>query len=64
MGWGAAKKEEFEVLNARLRAPRKEYQRLMADPGYLDGVLRKGRDRARAEATPYLESIRKTIGIG
>ena len=55
--------EFFEILNAQLRRPRREFQRLMADPGYLDGVLRKGRDRARAEATPYLEKIRKTIGM-
>lgn len=63
MGWGAAKKEFFEILNAQLRGPRAEYQRLMADPGHLDAVLKKGRDRARAEATPYLAKIRQAIGI-
>ncbi|HLP42844.1 MAG TPA: tryptophan--tRNA ligase [Fibrobacteria bacterium] len=63
MGWGAAKKEFFEVLNAQLRGPRMEYQRLMADPGHIDSVLAQGRDRARAEAGPYLEKIRAVIGI-
>ena len=63
MGWGAAKKALFEALNARLAGPRREYQRLMADPGHLDATLRQGRDRARSEAAPFLQRIRKTIGI-
>lgn len=63
MGWGAAKKDLFETLNARLQGPRKEYQRLMADPGTLDGILAKGRDRARSEASTFLAKVRGTIGI-
>src|SRR5690606_19795866 len=50
MGWGQAKKFFFEALNERLKGPRAEYNRLIADPGHLDAVLAKGRDKARAVA--------------
>ena len=64
MGWGQAKKEYFEALNAQLQGPRGEYQRWMADPGALQAVLARGRDKARAKASVFLDRIRATIGIG
>ena len=64
LGWGQAKKDFFETLNARLEGPRAEYRRLMADPGHLEAVLAKGKAKARAEAGAFLGKIRKTIGIG
>jgi tryptophanyl-tRNA synthetase len=63
MGWGQAKKDYFEALNAHLQGPRREYQRWMADPAALQGVLAKGRDKARAAAAPFLDRIRTAIGI-
>ncbi len=63
MGWGQAKKDYFEALNAVLAGPRVEYNRLMADPGALQAVLSRGRDKARAKAAPFLDRIRSTIGI-
>ena len=63
MGWGQAKKSYFEVLNAQLKGPREEYRRWMADPAALLAVLAKGRDRARATASVFLDRIRSAIGI-
>jgi tryptophanyl-tRNA synthetase len=63
MGWGQAKKEYFEALNAQLLGPRAEYRRLMADPAGLLSVLAEGRDKARARATVFLDKVRGTIGI-
>jgi tryptophanyl-tRNA synthetase len=63
MGWGQAKKDYFEALNARLKGPREEYRRWMADPEVLKAVLAKGRDRARATAAAFLDRVRSTIGI-
>ena len=63
MGWGQAKKDYFEALDAKLQGPRKEYQRLMADPGALQAVLAQGRDKARARASVFLDKVRSTIGI-
>src|SRR6202012_4529869 len=45
MGWGTAKKLFFESLNERLRGPREEYNRFLADPAYLDSVLADGKLR-------------------
>jgi tryptophanyl-tRNA synthetase len=64
MGWGQAKKDFFETLNARLRAPREEYRRLMADPAHLEAVLAKGKDKAREAAGAFLGRLRTAIGIG
>ncbi|MEO6096873.1 MAG: tryptophan--tRNA ligase [Fibrobacteria bacterium] len=63
MGWGQAKKDYFESLNALLQGPRKEYQRLMADPAALRSILAKGRDQARAQASVFLDKVRGAIGI-
>jgi tryptophanyl-tRNA synthetase len=63
MGWGHAKKDYFEALNARLQGPRKEYQRMMADPASLLAVLAEGREKARAQASKFLDTVRHTIGI-
>ncbi|MEO7427020.1 MAG: tryptophan--tRNA ligase [Fibrobacteria bacterium] len=63
MGWGQAKKDYFEALNARLQEPRKEYHRLMADPEGLHGILAQGRDKARTRASEFLDRVRSAIGI-
>ncbi|HAO99228.1 MAG TPA: tryptophan--tRNA ligase [Fibrobacteres bacterium] len=63
MGWGMAKKMFFESLNEKLRGPRSEYNRLIADPNHLDRILEKGKERARSIATPFLDRIRLLTGI-
>nr|MDQ3000894.1 tryptophan--tRNA ligase [Fibrobacterota bacterium] len=63
MGWGLAKKEYFDALNACLQGPRAEYQKLMADPASLQAILGRGRDKARATAGEFLDKVRGTIGI-
>jgi tryptophanyl-tRNA synthetase len=63
LGWGQAKKDYFEALNARLQAPRKEYQRMISDPEALQGILARGRDKARARASVFLDKARSVIGI-
>lgn len=63
MGWGLAKKMFFERLNEVLTAPRQTYQKLMADPGHLETVLARGRDKAREEASRRMEELRRLIGM-
>src|SRR5262249_34479559 len=41
----------------------REMSRLMADPGYIDGVLRKGAERARAIAVPVLREVQAISGL-
>ena len=63
IAWGEAKQELFEYLNEHLREKRDEYDRLIADPGHVEAVLKAGAERARELATPYLAEIRHAVGI-
>jgi tryptophanyl-tRNA synthetase len=40
-----------------------EMQRLLADPGYIDGVLRRGTERATALAAPHLSALFDIMGL-
>lgn len=64
IGWGEMKSVLFELINEQLRGPREEYQRLLADPGYVEGVLREGAQKARAEAAPFLDRLKRAVGLG
>lgn len=64
IGWGAMKTELFELLNAHLEKPRAEYERLLADTGYIEEVLRKGANKARALAAPRLDELKRAVGLG
>ena len=62
-GYGHAKKALaaiFEESFAPFRAKRAELQ---ANPDYVEAVLRKGADRARAAATLTLDKARKAVGL-
>ena len=63
IAWGEAKQMLFEHLNEQFGAARTEYQRLLADPGYVEKVLIAGRDKAREFSTPFLGRIRKHVGL-
>ncbi|MCC7536643.1 MAG: tryptophan--tRNA ligase [Deltaproteobacteria bacterium] len=63
MGWGHAKHELFERLDAELAGPRERYAKLSADRGYLDEVLAEGAARARRIAVETLWRVRKATGI-
>ena len=41
----------------------KEMRRLMDDPGYVDGVLKDGAERANAIARPILDEIQEVVGF-
>lgn len=57
------KKFLFEFLNDELKDKRDEYNRLMSDPAELDRYLARGAEKARVYATPFLQEIRKKVGI-
>jgi len=40
-----------------------EMQRLMADPAYIDGILKRGTERARAIAEPNLKAVFDIMGL-
>jgi tryptophanyl-tRNA synthetase len=40
-----------------------EMRRLLADPGYIDGILRRGSARANAIAAPHLREVQDIVGL-
>lgn len=63
ISWGAAKEELFQLLDHHLSGPRQEFARLMADRGYIEGLLKQGAERARQTSVPLMKKIRKAVGI-
>jgi len=63
ISWGVAKEELFSVMDEKLKGPREEYKRLMADRAHLDDLLKKGASRAREKSVPFLKQIRTAMGI-
>ena len=63
IAWGEAKKRLFELLNDQLRDARDRYNRLLAEPDYIESVLLKGADRARQTSVPFLARLKNAVGI-
>ncbi len=63
IGWGYVKQDLFEVVNAQLAEPREKYAELMQNPAYVEKVLKEGAEKARAYSRPFLDRIRKSVGI-
>lgn len=63
IAWGTAKQTLFEYVNEILSEPRKNYQMLIKNPGDIDEILKQGAIKAREFSAPFLDKIRKSIGI-
>ncbi len=61
--FSAFKEALTEAAVAKLGPISTEMRRLMADPGYVDGVLADGAVRARAIAAPILDEVYDAIGL-
>ncbi|MFN5514697.1 MAG: tryptophan--tRNA ligase [Cyanobacteriota bacterium] len=63
MGWGQFKPLLTETVIEALRPIQDRYQEIMADPGYLQSVLREGNHKANQVATATLERVREATGF-
>jgi tryptophanyl-tRNA synthetase len=63
IGWGEMKQLLFEYLNARLREPRQRYQELLEAPDHIEQILKRGAVRAREYSAPFLQELRRAVGI-
>jgi tryptophanyl-tRNA synthetase len=63
LGWGHAKQELFEVVNAEITEPRKRYNDLRSDEAGLEDVLLDGARRAAATGLEVLNRVREIIGL-
>ena len=62
-GFADFKRGLTEAAVAHMGPITAEMRRLMADPGYVDGILRKGGERARALSAPVLREVYDTVGF-
>jgi tryptophanyl-tRNA synthetase len=64
LGWGHAKLELFELINARLKEPRRIYNELRGDEAALKQLLVEGAEKATARARPILQRVRSALSFG
>ena len=63
LGYGHAKQELFEVIDAHLAEARDRYQDWIEHPDRIEDVLDAGAERARSAAQPTLDRLRRRSGI-
>lgn len=63
IGWGDAKKQLFELINDQISDARERYDALLANPADIEGILKQGAEKARAEAAPLISRLRHAVGI-
>ncbi|MGH8213837.1 MAG: tryptophan--tRNA ligase [Rhodanobacteraceae bacterium] len=64
LGWGEAKQKLAALIDAELGDSRDRYARLMANPAEIEKILLEGARKAREIATPFLQRLRETVGLG
>lgn len=64
LGWGEAKTQLVDLIEAQVAPMRERYEALMAKPDDIEDVLRAGAQKARAIATPFMENLRAAVGLG
>jgi tryptophanyl-tRNA synthetase len=62
MGWGQFKPLLAETAVEALKPIQEKYQAVMADKGYLESVLRQGREQADAIANQTLSKVKSAFG--
>lgn len=63
LGWGEAKKQLFEVMNATISPMREKFDYFMAHKEEVDEILRRGAEKARKVAAEYYQKTLKNIGV-
>lgn len=63
MGYGEAKQALFERAMDHFAVARQQREKLAADPGVIDEILRDGADRARTKGAEVLDRARKACGL-
>ena len=63
IAWGEMKKHLFEYINEKLASPRELYEALLESPDHIEKELREGAEKAREQSVPFLQELRKAVGI-
>jgi tryptophanyl-tRNA synthetase len=63
MGYAEAKKQLLDKINTFFAPARERRRQLSQDPAFVDEVLRKGAQHARAEAQHTMTLVREAVGL-
>jgi tryptophanyl-tRNA synthetase len=64
IGWGDAKQQLFERIDAEVAPMRERYDALMAHPERIEALLRDGASRLReSHAIPFMRRLRAAVGL-
>jgi tryptophanyl-tRNA synthetase len=61
--YGHLKMDTAKIVAEAVAPIRAEVDRLLADKSYLEGILKRGAERARARARPLVEEVYRRIGF-
>jgi tryptophanyl-tRNA synthetase len=62
MGWGKFKPLFTEAVITALEPIQRRYQEIMEDKGYLDSVLKEGKEKAENVANETLKRVKDSLG--
>ena len=63
IAWGDAKQQLFERIEREIGPMRARYEHLMAHPEEVEAILQAGARKARALATPFMQTLRQAVGL-
>jgi tryptophanyl-tRNA synthetase len=63
MRYGDLKKQVAEMVVTSLEPLQRHYREIVAEPGYLEGVLRKGAERVKPIAASTVELVKQRMGL-
>jgi tryptophanyl-tRNA synthetase len=63
IAWGEAKKRLCALIDGEIAEARARYEMLLANPVLIERELQKGAEKARATAGPFMQELRKAVGI-
>jgi tryptophanyl-tRNA synthetase len=63
IAWGDAKQILFERIDREIAPMRDSYEALINDPGKLEDILQAGAVKARRLATPFMTTLRQSVGL-
>lgn len=63
LGWGEAKKQLADKIDAEIGPMRQRYEALMAHPEELEDILQAGARKARQYTSAFLVQLQKAVGL-
>jgi len=63
MRYGDLKKQVAEMVVSKLEPIQQRYQEIVAEPGYLDGIIRQGAEAVTPIANSTVELVKLRMGI-